>query len=46
MLASINTNPKILRLNNVSFDAKFREIPITNASNTVPIPIPAPASSC
>jgi hypothetical protein len=31
-------------LNNSSFKEGFREIPITNAPKTVPIPTPAPAN--
>ena len=43
-IASVNAKPKIAVLNNSSFKEGFREIPITNAPNTVPIPTPAPAS--
>ena len=43
-IASVNANPRIAVLNNSSFKEGFREIPITNAPNTVPIPTPAPAS--
>ncbi len=43
-IASVRANPKIAILNNSSFKEGFLEIPITNAPNTVPIPIPAPAN--
>lgn len=43
-IASVNAKPKIASLNNSSFNEGFREVPITNAPNTVPIPTPAPAN--
>ena len=43
-MASVSANPRIASLNNSSFKEGFRETPITNAPNTVPIPTPAPAS--
>ena len=42
-IASVKANPKIAILNNSSFKEGFRDIPITKAPNTVPIPTPAPA---
>lgn len=43
-IASVRANPKIAILNNSSFNDGFLEIPKTNALNTAPIPIPAPAN--
>ena len=43
-IASVKAKPRIAILKSSSFNEGFLEIPNTSAPNTVPIPIPAPAS--